>query len=230
MKRTALALTLTLVLFAPSMVNAQTTSYSSLEPISFSSGLTIYSPVNTIYNSYSVLCNATLRVPYGYQSSLVYSIDGKEQDSSNFQLMFGSSGKYRLVGLFMLPPLHNGPHQLTFNIRIQLFNYSGPPPSSDYKAGVTSYGVKYYEADYENTILFTIYSNEPFPTPTPSLAPTPTPTATPTPTPEPTATPEATSQSATFPASLVFVASVGIALAVIGLFVYFKKYHRDKSP
>jgi len=33
-----------------------------------------------------------------------------------------------------------------------------------------------------------------------------------------------------FPATLVFVSSVGIALAVISLFVYFKKFHRKKSP
>jgi parallel beta-helix repeat protein len=49
--------------------------------------------------------------------------------------------------------------------------------------------------------------------------PTPTPTPTPTPSPEPTPIAE------TFPASLIFVASVGIALAVMGLLVYLKKRH-----
>jgi hypothetical protein len=43
-------------------------------------------------------------------------------------------------------------------------------------------------------------------------------------------TPTATPIAEPFPASLVFVASVGIALAVIGLFVYFKKRQRDKNP
>ena len=43
------------------------------------------------------------------------------------------------------------------------------------------------------------------------------PANTPTPSPEPTPKP------VTFPATLVFVASVGIALAVIGLLVHFKK-------
>jgi len=37
-------------------------------------------------------------------------------------------------------------------------------------------------------------------------------------------------QEEPFPATLVFVASVGIAMITIGLFVYFKKFHRDKSP
>jgi hypothetical protein len=52
----------------------------------------------------------------------------------------------------------------------------------------------------------------------------------PTPTPSPSAAPEATSQSATFPATQSFVASIGIALAVIGLFVYFKKHRGAKNP
>jgi hypothetical protein len=142
----------------------------SAEPATFSSGLTVYSPLNTVYSSYSVLCNASLRVSMVYQSSISYSIDGKDQGSSGFKLQFGSAGYYYVAGSFMLPPLHNGPHQLTFAVEIALYNYSGPPPSADFKAGTTSYGVKYYAADYVNTLSFTIYSNEAFPTP----APTPT--------------------------------------------------------
>ncbi len=49
-------------------------------------------------------------------------------------------------------------------------------------------------------------------------------------TPEPTVTPKATSQPATIPASLFSIASVGIALGVIGLFVYFKKRTADTKP
>jgi len=70
----------------------------------------------------------------------------------------------------------------------------------------------------------------PAPTPTPTPVPTPTSTSTPTPTPEPTTTPEATSQQATFQAILFFVSSVGIAVVCLCLFVYFKKFKRNKSP
>jgi len=52
----------------------------------------------------------------------------------------------------------------------------------------------------------------PFPTPSPAPAPN-----------------GATPETEPFPASLVFVASVGIALVVIGLLVYFKKYRRKTS-
>jgi hypothetical protein len=41
--------------------------------------------------------------------------------------------------------------------------------------------------------------------------------------------PEPTPRTETFPATLVFVASIGIALAVIGLLVYIKKRHRQNS-
>jgi hypothetical protein len=43
-------------------------------------------------------------------------------------------------------------------------------------------------------------------------------------------TPSPTSTVPAFPATLVFVTSVGIALVVIGLLVYLKKRPRDKSP
>lgn len=175
-KRVSTALVISILLVSLA-IGIHVVKADSTEPLTFSSGLIVYSPVNTAYNSYSVLCNASLRVPYGYQSSIVYSIDG-EQNSSNFNLNFGSSGKYHLEGLFMLPPLNNGLHQLSFYVQIELFNYSGPPPSSDFKAGTTSYGVKFYEADYVNTVSFTIYSTETFPTTTPTA--TPNPTSTPT--------------------------------------------------
>jgi hypothetical protein len=48
--------------------------------------------------------------------------------------------------------------------------------------------------------------------------------------PEPSPSPEPTPRAESFPATLIFVASVGIALAVIGLFAYFKKRHGNKNP
>ena len=148
------------------------------EQIAFSSGLIVYSPLNKVYNSSTVFCSASLRVPYGYQSGIIYRLDGVEQDTSNFKLNFGGMGKYHLDGAFMLPPLENGVHNLTFNIRIELFNYSGPPPSNDFKPKVTSYGVKYYEAEYENIVKFSVYSTEPITTPAPTMT-TPSPSPTP---------------------------------------------------
>jgi hypothetical protein len=58
---------------------------------------------------------------------------------------------------------------------------------------------------------------------TKALGPTPTPIPTSTPKPTSTPSPEPTPVLEAFPTSLVLMASVGIALAAIGLFVYFKK-------
>lgn len=68
--------------------------------------------------------------------------------------------------------------------------------------------------DAVDTAHFNVVLSGESPTPLPTVAPTS----------RPTATPDATSKTATFPATLIFVASVGIALAVIGLMVYFKKH------
>jgi LPXTG-motif cell wall-anchored protein len=46
----------------------------------------------------------------------------------------------------------------------------------------------------------------------------------------PTPSPELTPLVEAFPTSLVFIASVGIALAAIGLLVYLKKRQRNKGP
>jgi hypothetical protein len=63
---------------------------------------------------------------------------------------------------------------------------------------------------------FTVYPSSPAPSPTPKASPTPTPT------------PEATSQPATFPATLIFVASAGIASVVIGSLLQIKKLRGGK--
>jgi len=68
-----------------------------------------------------------------------------------------------------------------------------------------SHSLRTYECFFL-IVPFTVDSNQTIPTPTPS--------------------PEPAAQPATFPPSLVFVASVGIALAAIGLLVYLKKRHR----
>jgi hypothetical protein len=65
-----------------------------------------------------------------------------------------------------------------------------------------------YSGDLSVSRTFTVMSNQPTQSPSPN------------PTPEPDS----------FPATLIFVASVGIAVAGVSLLVYFKKFHRDKSP
>jgi hypothetical protein len=159
----------------------------STEPITFSSGLAVYSPLNTSYNSYSVLVNVSFGCPYGIQSSLNYSIDGKYQDGLNMNFPSTSEpwsvpnyspSNYYLFDSFNLPPLPNGPHQISFEIDEEANNYTAPPSSSFQRIN----GTNNYVATWVNTVSFTISSNDVFPTPTtiltPTLAPTPTSTST----------------------------------------------------
>jgi hypothetical protein len=95
------------------------------------------------------------------------------------------------------------------------FNFTGASPGT--------YGISINITDSEGNYDYAVFLPSGIwvfvlesPTPTPTMIVTPTPSSEPTPV-EP------------FPAALIFVASVGIALAVIGLFMYFKKFHRKKS-
>src|SRR5208283_1868462 len=174
MKRTALTLTLILALLISIMqygfafiAEANVVNADSNNPITFSSGLTLYSPVNTTYYSNIVECNGTFDCPKGVQSSLNYSIDGQYQGGLPWSLNPNSipiPEYYTVNGSFQLPQLPNGSHQLSIGIDEEL--YSGNITADTLISQTT----------WVNTVYFTIDSCQP----TPTLAPTPTPTITPT--------------------------------------------------
>ena len=96
----------------------------SSEPLAFSSGLTLYSPVNTTYSSNILECNGTFVGPSEYEVSLNYSVDGKYQGYLPWTLNQNSSNlaTYTLDWSFKLPHLSKGPHQLSIGIEKQLYN------------------------------------------------------------------------------------------------------------
>jgi len=161
----------------------------------------VNSPQNKVYTSSNIVVSISASDPNVQTGpdSVAYSLDGGPQ------VIIGTAphlGMHSLDGTAELS-LPNGMHSIV-GIGITWFN------------GTTD-GI-YYSAP----VYFTIDSPTNYvPTPTPSASPKPTTTP-----PSPSTTPEATSKPETFPASLVFVASVGIALAVIGLFVYYKNAKR----
>jgi hypothetical protein len=94
--------------------------------ISFSSGITLYSPINTTYNSRSLTLNLTL---YGAGSmgsidnrvSLTYSIDGIYNGSVN--LVVSNPGVHLITNgtaVLSLPELSEGSHCLT----LYLYGYN----------------------------------------------------------------------------------------------------------
>jgi hypothetical protein len=152
----------------------------SNEPITFSSGLTLYSPVNTTYSSNIVECNGTFNCPKGVQSSLNYSIDGNYQEGLPWKLNAGSipiPAIYIIDGSFQLPQLSNGTHQLSIGIDEAL--YSQPVFDNSGRTMIKQPEL-INSSSWINTVYFTISSNQSILTP--ASTPTSTPTITPTPT------------------------------------------------
>jgi hypothetical protein len=140
----------------------------STEPVTFSSGLTLYSPVNTVYDSRVVVCNGTFDCPQGVGCSLNFSIDGVCQGGLQRDINGNSIANpynYTLDGAFPLPALPNGSHQLSIGIKESTVSIN------DYNSTMTT-----HETTWVNTVYFTISSSEPLSTPTPTSIITPTPT------------------------------------------------------
>jgi hypothetical protein len=100
---------------------------TSNEPITFSSGLTLYSPLNKTYSSNVIECNGSFDCPKGVQSSLNYSVDGKNTDGLPWKLDPNSIADpiiYTIDGSFQLPKLSDGSHKLSIGILEELLDNS----------------------------------------------------------------------------------------------------------
>lgn len=118
---------------------------TSTSPISFSSGLTVYSPLNKTYTSNNVLLNVTFNWYAATQVVVNYSLDGNL--IGQLPLSFGNITPgfhmlYLAYGLVDLPELSKGSHLLTFNVESRL-NGNGEP---------------YYWVNY---VYFSISSSQP---------------------------------------------------------------------
>jgi len=178
------------------------------------SGVTVYSPLNITYHTQTPILKINLYGAGNFGSldpeiSMNYSIDNVYNGSvylrSNGEMHFITNA----VGTAALPELPSGSHCL----RIYLYGWNQ-----------RSYEPRYLS--YVNTVYFSIADASPTQSPTPNL-PTPTPTTAPTPTSTFAQVP--TPESESFPGAPVSVASVGIALGVIGLLVYLKKRKHEKT-
>ena len=181
-------------------------------PVKIPPSITIYSPKNNAdYSSNNMTVsflaeNAELDGWQSHVISIWYYLDG------NPSIMYIADLDPLPVfdATFNLSKLSSGKHKLTVTADVDVLRYDSK---------------QVFFLKCSSTVFFTT-SFQPTPTSIPDLIPAPKLTVA---TPKTTATPEATSQPEIFPASLFFVASVGIALAAIGLFVYLKKRQKDKS-
>jgi hypothetical protein len=154
--------------------NLNFVTFAQTQPLMFSSGLAIYSPVNTTYKSTSLTLNLTYEAGLPY--SLNYSIDGIYQGP--ISLTFNNSEGFHMtstgVAVIQLPALSNGSHILTVNVEGYLNNYHGAnPPGAPFKK-VSPMSADYF-AFWANSVSFTIASSDVTPTltPLPTVSPNP---------------------------------------------------------
>ena len=93
--------------------------------ITFPSGLTLNSLVNSTYNSNFVECNGSFTGSQKYEISLNYTIDGKYKGSIPYTFNSTIDGNYTLDWSFQLPQLTDGSHQLSIGIDQELYNNAG---------------------------------------------------------------------------------------------------------
>jgi hypothetical protein len=141
----------------------RTVKAHSNNPIVFSGGITIYSPVNATYYTNSLNLNLTCNCGVGLKIYFSYDIDGKDQypitltfndtSGSGFQIMALGSA------LIQLPRLSGGQHQLNVFEDAYLYGYLGAnPPGAPFKP--TYSGSHDYVASWVDTVYFAIKSND----------------------------------------------------------------------
>ena len=95
------------------------------EPISYTSGVTVYSPVSTTYTTNNVMLNLTFIWGLGMDCSLNYSIDeGEQQPISLVKQNSEIHVTIPYTGSVELQPLANGQHTLSIYVSAESASYS----------------------------------------------------------------------------------------------------------
>jgi hypothetical protein len=141
-------------------ISFPTVKADSNEPIVFSGGVTVYSPVNTTYHSNSLTLNLTCNCGAGLDIFLNYDIDGKYPGlvTLSFNLTPGFHLMGLGTGLVQLPELPVGSHCLTVYEEAYLYDYHGAsPPGPPFVQ--TAPGSADFVASWTDKVFFAIASN-----------------------------------------------------------------------
>ena len=133
-----------------------------IDYIQFSSGTTIYSPLNKTYYSNFLDLNLTFGAGLGISYYLNYSIDGKYEGPIPLVAKFPDELHVVniMTGLIDLPELSDGLHFITINVLCRLNDYHGVnPPGAPFQP--TFPGSSNYMATWTHTIHFTIDTSNP---------------------------------------------------------------------
>jgi len=118
-KKTVLPFLFISVLFALLVANNHLVKADSADFISFSSGVTIFSPLNRTYTSKFLTLNFSIACGWGIRYSLNYSIDGKYGGPMPYVIKNPEELHivYYGTGLVKLPELSEGAHSLTVYLK-----------------------------------------------------------------------------------------------------------------
>jgi hypothetical protein len=214
-KETATAIMLSCTLLISMIgITFNSVKADSNDPIVFSGGVTLYSPVNTTYHINSLTLNLTCGCGAGLHLFLNYDIDGKYQGP--ITLTFNLTPGFHIIGLgsglVQLPELPAGSHCLTIYEEAYLYDYYGAsPPGPPFKQ--TAPGSADFVASWVDKVYFTIDSDRNTSESTPSDNSIPSnSSATPSASPEPTPTPYEEPQLG----ELEVISGVTITVAMLG--------------
>lgn len=166
MKKFHSIIVLLLVLSSIFVTGTHMVEGESADYIQYSSGTTIYSPINITYNSKFLTLNLTFGAGLGVDCSLNYSIDGEHEGP--IPLVAKNPTEIhiinKMISLVTLPELSEGSHCLTVNVLCGIYDYHGANPLGA-PFTPTSPGSSDYIATWVHTIYFTIDTSIPeFPT------------------------------------------------------------------
>ena len=106
------------ILFASLLTGRQSVSAESADSISFSSGVTLFSPLNRTYNSRYLTLNFSFACGCGIKYSLSYNVDGEYGGPMPYVIKNPEELHviYYATGLVRLQELSEGTHSLTVNL------------------------------------------------------------------------------------------------------------------
>ncbi len=137
----------------------------AIPPMRFTSGVTLYSPVNTTYSSKFLNLNLTAGVGLGSKCTITYGIDNKYHGTVPLQEVY--PGELPVInqvkGNVALPELTQGTHNLTLQVVCTPTNGQGSATMDRYPFIPESNNITTYHVIWTDTIQFTIQTEQEIP-------------------------------------------------------------------
>ena len=165
MKKNLLSLFFVFTLFGALLSQTSKVYADSSEPITFTSRVTLYSPVNTTYSTKFLTLNLTAEVGIAINCTITYSIDNKHQGTVPLKEVY--PGELHVInqvkGTVSLPELSQGTHNLTLRVVCILNNGQGSATMDRYPFIPECENITKYHATWIDTIHFTIQTDQQIP-------------------------------------------------------------------